>query len=127
MKAHPGIAQLIKDLESAYRNRGHLKGIDGRPLYIRSEHKLLNTLLQNAATMVFKNWMLECDEHIPSNTVQTIAMHDELQYEVRGTREEAEDWGHACEVMASEVGIKMNIRVPIAAKGKVGRDWCMTH
>jgi len=60
-KAHPGIEQLIKMLEDAYkRNGGYIKGIDGRPLYVRKVMALLNTLLQNAATIVFKKWMVKC-------------------------------------------------------------------
>ena len=61
-KAHPAIKELIDDLEAAYKQRGHLIALDGRPLYIRGTNKLLNTILQNAAAIIFKLWMIECDE-----------------------------------------------------------------
>jgi len=72
-KAHPGIEELIDDLENAYSKRKYIKNIDGRPLYIRSKIKLLNTLLQATAAVVFKKWMIALAEVTPTSIRQVIA------------------------------------------------------
>lgn len=131
-KEHPGIKQLMDDLEKAYKARGYLIGLDGRPLYIRANNKLLNTVLQNAAAIVFKYWMLACYEVKAKNSwnyiSQTIAYHDELQFEsFNEYKNSAEAWGKVCEEKALEVGKLLGILVPIEAKAKIGRDWAQCH
>lgn len=137
-KKHPGIAQLIRDLESAYEVRGWIKGLDGRPLYIRSKMKLLNTLLQNAAAVVFKNWMIKLEKFrgmcgIFDNVHQLIAYHDELQFEVgqssKGTAKEevAKEWAKTCEDMSVETGEDLGIKVKIEAEAKIGENWRDCH
>lgn len=119
-KAHPGIKELIDDLEEAYDRKKWIKGLDGRPLFIRQKNRLLNTLLQNAATVVFKRWMVQLGE-LAVNEEQIIAYHDELQYEV--PEEVAEGWAAVCEDTAKAVGIELKIRVPIEAEAKIGMNW----
>ena len=136
--AHPGIKELIDDLETGLaRNGGYVKGIDGRPLYIRGTNKLLNSLLQASAAYVFKKWMIMIAERKGSNDLyefieQVIAYHDELQFEVRcalGFTSEyvAEMWAKECEGAALEVGRHLGILVPIEAEAKVGKNWGDTH
>jgi len=131
---HPAILELIQDLEIAYkRNNGWIKGIDGRPLYVRRASTLLNTLLQNAATVVFKNWMVRLEQVRSSNSIykdavkQIIAYHDELQYAVGGSKKLAEDWGFCCCAAAATVGTQMGLKVPIAAEFKRGKNWRDCH
>lgn len=134
-KAHPAIKELIDDLTRTYRTRGHLIAIDGRPLYCRGENKLLNQLLQNAAAVVFKRWMLRCDEYARTFEIkfkvslnQMIAYHDETQWEI-GTKDQevAKRWGYAVLGAALEVGEEMDILVPIEAEFKVGLNWADCH
>ena len=131
-KAHPGIEALIKDLESAFSARGYIYGLDGRPLFIRGANKLLNSLLQNAAAMVFKKWMVAVDEvrlgwATGHNTQQIIAYHDELQFECRMDKVSATAFGEAIVRCAQATGKEMKIRVPIDAEAKVGKNWKDTH
>lgn len=125
-KAHPGIEELIGDLETAYSHRKYIKNIDGRPLYIRSKIKLLNTLLQGTAAVVFKKWMIALDAICPDNIRQVIAMHDEMEYEC-DTEEEAIWWGKVCEDMATTIGKEMGSPVIIEAVASVGKDWHEVH
>jgi len=136
--AHPGIKELIDDLETGLaRNGGHVKGIDGRPLYIRGTNKLLNSLLQASAAYVFKKWMVliaakkaACLEY--SNIQQVIAYHDELQFEV-GPADGylayyvAVNWASECEGAALDIGKQLGILVPIEAEAKIGENWGDTH
>ena len=132
-KAHPGIKELIDDLERAYDKKGWIKGLDGRPLYVRSKMKLLNTLLQNAAAVVFKDWMVSIEKDRIDNwrtkklIKQIIAYHDELQFEINGSEEIAKLWGWRCEEIATEVGKRLGIQVPINAEAKIGNNWKETH
>lgn len=124
--AHPGIEELINDLEKAFSQRKYIKNIDGRPLYIRSKTKLLNTLLQGTAAVVFKKWMIAMAEVTPDSVRQVIAYHDECQFEV-DTQEEAREWIKVCERLAKEVGKEMGAPLPIEAEAKIGKDWGETH
>lgn len=129
-KAHPGIKELIADLETAYDRKRWIKGIDGRPLYIRQKNRLLNTLLQNAATIVFKRWMVELAQwsmrsEVKGKVSQIIAYHDELQFEC--SPEIAAQWADVCEGAAERIGRKMKLKIPIAAEGKIGMNWGDCH
>jgi DNA polymerase I-like protein with 3'-5' exonuclease and polymerase domains len=143
-KEHPGILQLINDLERAFDSRGYLIGFDQRPLQVRGKNKLLNTLLQHTAAIIFKEWMVRLDEKrrmvrldekrrigngfavFTPNVKQVIAYHDELQYEVFGDVT-ASLWGKECERQAVAIGKELNMLVPIEAKSSIGNDWGQTH
>jgi DNA polymerase I-like protein with 3'-5' exonuclease and polymerase domains len=134
-KEHPGILQLINDLERAFDSRGYLIGFDGRPLQVRGKNKLLNTLLQHTAAIIFKQWMVKLDEirrtgtgsaTFVRNVLQVIAYHDELQYEVFGNTTTML-WGKGCEVQALLIGQELGMLVPIEAKSKIGANWGECH
>ena len=125
-KAHPGIEELIGDLEHAFSQRKYIKNIDGRPLYIRSKTKLLNTLLQGTAAVVFKKWMIKLQEEMLPGVRQVIAYHDELQFEVDDAQT-ALVWAGICCGMAERIGKEMGAPIPIEAEAKVGQDWGETH
>ena len=46
--------KALKDRVAGASAKGYLKALDGRKLYIRSEHSALNTLLQGAGAIVMK-------------------------------------------------------------------------
>jgi DNA polymerase I-like protein with 3'-5' exonuclease and polymerase domains len=133
-KAHPAIKQLMDALEKAYGSRGYLLGADGRPLYVRGVSRLLNTLLQQTAAVLFKKWMVYLDD-VASEFLsaygalpkQLLAYHDELGYELTGSRELAEHWGKLTCQAALEVGRDHGFYVPMAAEYKCGKSWRDTH
>lgn len=132
------IKLLMDDLEKSFaHNRGWVTGLDGRPLFIREKRKLLNTLLQNAATMIFKRWMIMADEYmgrvnvINGNDVQLhqlIAYHDELQVEYTGLAHSGAVH-HAMKIceLSLKAGEYYNVKVPTPAEAKIGKNWAMTH
>ena len=129
-KAHPGIEELITALEEYHKAHGYLQGLDGRPLYIRSNNKLLNTLLQNAAAIVFKRWMIRISERLAipyewEGVHQIIAYHDELQFECPSRF--ASPFSKLVKSCAIETGKELKIKVPIGAEAKVGKNWRDTH
>src|SRR5690606_12207499 len=60
-KKVPALKQLVEGVQGA-ATRGHLVGLDGRLLHIRSPHAALNTLLQSAGALICKQWIVESDE-----------------------------------------------------------------
>ena len=134
---HFGLRDFIEALEGEYRRNGHwITGIDGRKLYIRSEHKLLNTAVQNAATVVFKKWMVKSykwTEHRNSNPgnhhlQQIIAYHDELEFDYYGG--EYSIARSICESIVGlikEVGEEMELEVPLTGDFKIGQNYAEVH
>ena len=54
MKNVPALAELKEKITVNLKKKGTLPGLDGRRLFIRSEHAALNTLLQGAGAIVMK-------------------------------------------------------------------------
>ena len=122
--AIPGLSELL----SAVKKRsttGKILAIDGRTLIIDSQHKALNYLLQCSAGIIAKRWLLITHENLPPTAHQLAFVHDELQYECK--KEEVEDLKSLLELSASQAGEYYNLRVPIAAEAKSGRDWSEVH
>jgi DNA polymerase I-like protein with 3'-5' exonuclease and polymerase domains len=128
----PSFKSLKNELSQAYK-RGYLKGLDGRKLFIRSEHKCLSQLLQSAGALLCKQWLALVDQEIKAQNLENDALivawvHDELQIACR-TLEVAHNVGDILKRMAQEAGDHFGIskKLPIEADYAVGRTWCETH
>ena len=84
--------------------------------------KALNYLLQSSAGVIAKRWMVLAAD-APGH--QLAFIHDELQWET--TPELAEDLKFKLELSAVMAGEYYNLRVPIAAEGKIGSTWADVH
>ena len=125
---YPAIKELVDALEKSYDVHGtYIKTLDGRRVYIRSKHKLLNTLIQSAAAIIFKQWMLEIHGILPTGGNQVIAMHDEVQVEFSGNKLGATLLGEEMCRLAEVVGKDLGIKVPVTAEAKVSKTWRGTH
>ena len=115
----------LDDLLTAVReaaNRGYVKAIDNRRITVDSPHKALNYLLQSSAGVIAKRWMTLATD-APGR--QLAFVHDELQFET--TPELAEDLKFKLELSAVMAGEYYNLRIPIAAEGKIGSTWADVH
>ena len=128
----PSFKSLKNELNQAYK-RGYLKGLDGRKLFVRSEHKCLSQLLQSAGALLCKKWLALVDQEITRQGLQNDALilawvHDELQIACR-TLEVANNVGDILIRMAKEAGehFRISEKLPIEAEFSVGRTWCETH
>lgn len=125
---NPGIKMLIDYLEKFYRKNKYIVGLDGRKLTIRGKHKLLNSLIQSAAGIIFKRWDLIATaelHRIGLDCTPIIRMHDEIQY--RCLDVDVEDSCHVIVQSAARAGEYYELKVPIGADCKVGSNWAMTH
>ena len=121
--AIPGLADLLVAIKDA-ADRGYVKAIDGRKILMSSPHVALNYLLQGSAGVIAKRWMLLAHENEYCCS-QLAFVHDELQYEC--TPEHAEVLKSHLEASAVEAGAYYNLRIPLAAEGKIGGSWAEVH
>jgi len=127
INAIPALKSL-KDRVAIKVPQGYLLGLDGRKVYIRSEHAALNTLLQSAGAIVMKKALTTLDEYsklwnIDHRFVGNI--HDEVQTEVL-TRD-AHKFGRLAVACIQSAGIHFNMKCPLNGEYKVGQSWAETH
>jgi DNA polymerase I-like protein with 3'-5' exonuclease and polymerase domains len=114
--------------------KGHLKGLDGRLVPIRSDHAALNTLLQSTGAILCKEWITLIEDALQDNGlthgwngdyVFLCWVHDEVQIAVRPGMENLV--GDLCIKMAAQAGINFDFKCPLTAEYKTGRTWAETH
>jgi len=129
-KANPAFAVLMRQIKDALKRRGHLIGLDGRQLTVRSEHGALNVLLQSAAALIAKKWVQLVDQEIKRQGLdaQLIAfVHDEIEIQTP-QKGDPHHVGTDCAVrMAKEAGRFYGFKIPIEAEYHVGRTWADVH
>jgi DNA polymerase I-like protein with 3'-5' exonuclease and polymerase domains len=120
-----GLDKLLAAVRTA-GDKGSIKSIDGRKISVDSPHKALNYLLQSGAGVVAKRWMVIADHmNLCPHTHQLAFIHDELQWETLPAN--AENFKSHLELAAVEAGEYYNLRIPIAAEGKIGSTWADVH
>lgn len=121
----------LEDLrDSVGRNskRGYLKGLDGRKLWIRSEHAALNTLLQAAGAIVMKQALVMVDEYARKWNIDykfVGNIHDEIQTEV--DEGQAQTFGWLAVECLKAAGQHFDLRCPLDGEFKIGNTWAETH
>ena len=123
----PALKKLL-DKVSKYAAKGYVPGLDGRRIWVRSEHAALNSLLQGAGAIVMKKALVIFYRKILKNqwSVRLVAnVHDEWQFEVRP--EQAQTVGEAARQSIIEAGEFYKLRCPLDGEFKVGKSWKETH
>ena len=127
LKGTPAIKRL-RDKVSVYASKGYVPGLDGRKIWVRSEHAAVNSLLQGAGAIVMKKALVIFNDKIKANKwdVKLVAnVHDEIQFEC--SPEIAHVAGESCVQSIKEAGIAYNLRCPLDGEYKVGKCWRDTH
>ena len=86
LQSEPSVPKTAAPREETLQQRGHLVGLDGRRLHVRSEHGALNLLIQSAAALIAKKWLELVDDEIRAQGVPARSwpvVHDELQIQVK--------------------------------------------
>lgn len=123
----PALAKLLEKIKKSAA-RGFCKGLDGRNIWIRSEHAALNSLLQGAGAIVMKKALCLFYDKIKENKwkVKLVAnVHDEFQFEC--PPDIAELAGKAARMSIIEAGEHYKLRCPLDGEYKIGRSWKETH
>ena len=124
MDAIPGLENLVTAVKSKAES-GYINLCDGRRCAVDGSHKALNYLLQGSAGVIAKQWMVIANGNLSTHDHQLAFVHDELQYET--TPDRADDLKFLLEMSAAEAGEFYNLRIPIAAEGKIGSTWADVH
>ena len=123
----PSLKTLTKRVQQASK-RGFLKGIDGRRIYIRSEHASLNSLLQGGGAIIMKKALVLLTNKIKVNNIDATVVaniHDEWQIQVKESQ--ADLVGQMGVDAIEEAADHFKLRCPLTGQYKVGGDWSETH
>ena len=118
----------LKERVSRAAKRGFIKGLDGRAIYVRSEHAALNTTLQGAGAVVMKVALTLFDQKIKEKGYDAkfvCNVHDEWQMEV--AEDQADDVGKLGVAAIRDAGDYLNLRCPLDGEYKTGVAWHETH
>ena len=134
----------LRDRVSRASGKGSIKSLDGRKIFIRSQHSALNTLLQGGGAVVMKRALV-----ILNNSIQTMMqhskslmkksygeyrimdahfvanIHDEWQLEV--DEERADMVGCLGVDAIKQTAEYYNLNCPLDGEYKVGSNWSETH
>ncbi len=112
--------------------RGYVLALDGRKLPVRSGHGAINSLLQGAAAIIAKQWVVTTEKNCEKAGLVngkdfwiSAFVHDEQQITVK--EEHAELVSKIAVDSALEAGEFLGVRIPVGAEAKIGKDWWETH
>ena len=127
LRQTPALAKLLERV-AKQAAKGWVPGLDGRRIWVRSEHAALNSLLQGAGAIVMKKALCIFYDKIKANKwpVKLVAnVHDEFQFEC--PPEIAEEAGKAARMSIIEAGEYFKLRCPLDGEYKIGKSWKETH
>ena len=123
----PALATLRRRVtENA--GKGWLHGLDGRKLYVRSEHSALNTLLQGAGAIIMKKALVLLEKYAKMYNIDykfVLNVHDEFQCEVK--EDQADFFGGLAVGAIRKAGESFKLNCPLDGEYKVGKTWEQTH
>ena len=132
MSGVPALKKLKTSLAQTLTLRGHLIGLDRRPLYCRSDFKALNVLLQGAGAVLMKQVVINIHNALTANGLkygedwhQHAMIHDEVQM---SCRPELTSMIQPLVLQAYEdAGNFFEFRCKIEGDVKTGYNWSDTH
>ncbi len=142
--ANPALKKLKDKVEEFWSTKGEKKwipGLDGRRLYVRSQHSLINLLMQSTASIIvdyslclfdMKMGGLKLDEigrpyYEFSNKIVKRVQYTHDEYGVEAESSISKEISEIMEWTMSEAGIRLNLSVPLVGESKIGRNWKETH
>lgn len=127
LRATPAL-QRLRDTVAKYAGKGFVPGLDGRKIWVRSEHSALNSLLQGAGAVVMKQALVVLEKDIRRNKLRAkfvVNVHDEWQIECHP--DDADAVGKLAVVAIRTAGEHFNLRCPLDGEYKIGKSWRQTH
>lgn len=132
----PGLAALITIVKDAATANGHIKGIDGRKVPIRSTHSALNMRLQNAGAVLCKQWGVDWDDNLKAEGLKhgwdgdyvfLSWSHDEYQLAVREDEALIAQVSRIGVEAGRNAGVPFRFQCPLDVDVKRGRNWAECH
>ena len=146
LKGLPALGNLIEELKKEWQSNakkrqgrwgveyydGHVLGLDGRPIFIDSEHKILVYVLQSdeaimmtAAYNILYNRCVKRGWEWGVDWAYVCWYHDEYTAEVREGI--AEEFKEMAEQAIVDAGKAFNILCPHEGEGQIGDNWYDIH
>lgn len=142
--ANPALKKLKDKVEEFWSTKGGKKwipGLDGRRLYSRSQHSLINLLMQSTASIIVDYSLCLFDMKMGGLKLDVLGRpyyefrnkivkrvqytHDE--YGVEAESSISKEISEIMEWSMSEAGIRLNLSVPLVGESKIGKNWKETH
>jgi DNA polymerase I-like protein with 3'-5' exonuclease and polymerase domains len=120
--------KALRDRVVRAAQKGYLKGLDGRKIWLRHKHAALNTLLQGSGAIAMKKALVIFDDMLKLQTIPAKIVgniHDEWQVEV--PEKQAEHVGALAVRCLEQVSKEYNLRCPLTGEYKIGENWSETH
>lgn len=140
-EANPGLKKLKDSLIREYREQGFLYGIDRRRLNVRSEHSILNLLIQSTGSVVMEIALLLFDIKMGEMFLNKAGspyylykgeyvarvgfFHDEVIVECSPIIQE--EIAEILEECMRKSGEFLKMAFPLKGEAKIGKNWKETH
>jgi DNA polymerase-1 len=120
--------KTLRNNVSKYASKGFVPGLDGRKIWVRSEHSAVNSLLQGAGAIVMKQALVLLDEQLRKKKIWygfCVNVHDEWQIETK--EKDGELVGQLAVQSIQEAGVLLGLRCPVSGEFNTGKTWRDTH
>ena len=125
-----GLSSLKRKLVPFIADKGFFLGYDGRKVKVPNEHKTLAGILQSGESVLMKHTLINFHAKARAELINFKMVgfiHDEVQVEVIGTREEANHLGQIIANTMTQTGVDLGFRIPTPGSYDIGRTWLDTH
>jgi DNA polymerase I-like protein with 3'-5' exonuclease and polymerase domains len=130
----PELNLLKERIHSLVEKKGWIKGLDGRKLFMRSEHSELNTVLQSAGALIMKKALCLADESIQKAGLVAgkdyefiLWVHDEFEVECIDNPTTIDIISRCLVESIEQAGKEFNFPCPMKGNVKVGKSWAEVH
>lgn len=123
----PGLGEFLKR-KTIYASRGWYKGLDGRKVYIPSDHLALTAFLQNGEHVIMALSDIYWNMWAKQRGIwfkQVNYVHDE--WEVETKPEHAEEMIYLMEQSFVRAGEYLKLNCPLTGEGHIGLTWADVH
>lgn len=123
----PALAKIKKQVERE-AEKGWIRGVDGRIIWVDESYKALNRLLQSCGAIIMKVAARRMVEDLTARRIPfklVAQVHDEFQLEV--PEHFAKAVGIAAKKAIIEAGQELQLNCPLDGSYKIGNNWHDTH
>jgi hypothetical protein len=139
-ESRPGTLNLKERLESSVEARGYsrreslwgsrafIRTIDNRPIFVRSWHSLVNSLIQSAGMIVMKVALCYAHKYLKDKKIPgrlAILYHDEMNWIVKEGHEQ--EVLEICQKSIRKAAEYFDLKVPLKSAGGIGKTWKDVH
>lgn len=127
-----GFRKLIEAVQKKAKEKGYLRGLDGRRIRVRSQHAALNSLLQGGGAVVMKKALVLLHERLTSCGLvhgkhygYCANVHDEWQIECMP--QHADFIGASGKSAITDAGNALGVLCRLDGAFDIGANWHETH